>query len=278
MAEGTTGAAAVTGAVAGTSQNASQNAPQQQAGTQQVQTQGEGQAIDLRGLGEGMKPSNDKESNNIIDDNNTNDEFDLFSYDMEDNDFGDLSEYKFESLENIMQEQGIEMTEDLQIELNKYKMLAKDIGLNTEQFSKVADLFLETIQDSPLFESKQEAENKFSKESLNKMKAQMTTNEKKSYKPLITKLAKNFGEDVAKEIGTNLNVFRAVLKIATSNRKSLDGNAGIFANTTATNKSETDVRTERAEKLRAVLGNQEKVNAVFEEYNKKYPQFFKDNK
>ena len=275
MAEGTTGAAAVTGTVGGTSQNA----PQQQAGTQQVQTQGEGQAIDLRGLGEGMKPSNDKESNiSIDDDNNTNEEFNLFDYDMEDNDLGDLSEYKFESLENIMQEQGIEMTEDLQIELNKYKMLAKDIGLNTEQFSKVADLFLETIQDSPLFESKQEAENKFSKESLNKMKAQMTTNEKKSYKPLITKLAKNFGEDVAKEIGTNLGVYRAVLKIATSNRKSLDGNAGIFANTTATNKSETDVRTERAEKLRAVLGNQEKVNAVFEEYNKKYPQFFKDNK
>lgn len=270
MAEGQAG----TGAVAGTSQNA----PQQQAGTQQVQTQGEGQAIDLRGLGEGMKPSNDKESNNIIDDNNTNDKFDLFSYDMEDNDLGDLSEYKFESLEKSLQENGIEMTEDLQIEMNKYKMLAKDIGLNTEQFSKVADLFLETIQDSPLFESKQEAENKFSKESLNKMKAQMTTNEKKSYKPLITKLAKNFGEDVAKEIGTNLGVYRAVLKIATSNRKNLDGNAGIFSNETATNKSEIDVRTERAEKLRAVLGNQEKLNAVFEEYNKKYPQFFKENK
>lgn len=275
MAEGTTGAAAVTGTVAGTSQNA----PQQQAGTQQVQTQGEGQGIDLKGLGEGMKPSNDKESNiSIDDDNNTNEEFNLFDYDMEDNDLGDLSEYKFESLENIMQEKGIEMTEDLQIEMNKYKMLAKDIGLNTEQFSKVADLFLETMQDSKLFGVEQEKENKFSKEHLNNMKAQMTTNEKKSYKPLITKLAKNFGEDVAKEIGTNLNVFRAVLKIATSNRKSLDGNAGIFANTTATNKSETDVRTERAEKLRAVLGNQEKVNAVFEEYNKKYPQFFKDNK
>ena len=275
MAEGTTGAGAVTGAVGGTG-----TPPQVTQSTVTTGAEGiQGQGIEtvINGMADGMKTSNETESNDVAD-TESNDEFNFLDYDMEDNDLGDLSEYKFESLEKSLQENGIEMTEDLQIEMNKYKMLAKDIGLNTEQFSKVADLFLETMQDSKLFGVEQEKENKFSKEHLNNMKAQMTTNEKKSYKPLITKLAKNFGEDVAKEIGTNLNVFRAVLKIATSNRKSLDGNAGIFANTTATNKSETDVRTERAEKLRAVLGNQEKVNAVFEEYNKKYPQFFKDNK
>lgn len=201
-------------------------------------------------------------------------DIDFRTFDMMDDNIGELSEYKFESLENLMKENNLEMTDDVRIEMNKYKTKAKELGLNAQQFSEIANLFTETMMDGTVKSKKGEAE--ALKNNLLKMKAEMTMDERKSYKPLIAKAEKTFGEDVAKKIGTDMGLYRAFLTLATRGGSSVDGVKAAYKDPNATAKSESELRTERADKLRYAIGDRAKTDEIFKEYSTKYPQFFKD--
>lgn len=181
----------------------------------------------------------------------------------------DGEEVSQNALESFLTEKGIE-DEGVKAELQSYFDKATELGITTEQFNGLAEMFISSLEQDTQAEQQETAEAE--KQRLLDMKAQLTIDEKKAWKPLITQISKEHGEEVAKQIGTDINLFRAFLgkgseegaepKVLTNDKE-------------ATGKSKAELRVERAERLKEAYGNDEKTEAIFKEYATKYPKYFK---
>ena len=162
--------------------------------------------------------------------------------------------------------EGEEYSEEDMAEINEYASLAKELGMNENQFN----IMFRTIQLRMNREAIAEidAQIESEKNGLQNLKKQLTLEERTAWQPMARQLVAQFGDETAKAIMLNPNVYRAFL-----GRNNGEGISIKKANVPKMNYEQAlDARTNE---LREHMGDDSKVSEIIQKYEKNYPDFFK---
>lgn len=161
--------------------------------------------------------------------------------------------------------EGEEYSEEDMAQINEYASLAKDLGMNENQFN----IMFRTVQ---LQMNKQaiaeiDAQIASEKNSLQTLKSELSLEERTAWQPMARQLTSEYGEETAKAIMLNPNVYRAFLGKNKGDGISIKKNNA----PKMTHEQALDARTAE---LRENLGNDAKVQEILEKYLKEYPEYF----
>ncbi|MGL5751651.1 MAG: hypothetical protein ACRCXT_14050 [Paraclostridium sp.] len=161
--------------------------------------------------------------------------------------------------------EGEEYSEEDMAQINEYASLAKELGMNENQFN----IMFRTVQ---LQMNKQaiaeiDAQIASEKNSLQTLKSELSLEERTAWQPMARQLTSEYGEETAKAIMLNPNVYRAFLGKNKGDGISIKKNNA----PKMTHEQALDARTAE---LRENLGNDAKVQEILEKYLKEYPEYF----
>ncbi|MGL5190444.1 MAG: hypothetical protein ACRC7S_12440 [Cetobacterium sp.] len=174
------------------------------------------------------------------------------------------SEEEGEALELNLFE-GEEYSEEEMAEINNYANIAKELGMNKDQFNTIFRTVQLRMNNEAI--AKIDAKIASEKNSLQNLKNELTIEERTSWQPLAKQLTAEFGEDTAKAIMLNPNVYRAFLG---KNR----GEGISIKKSNIPKLSHEQALDARTAELQENLGNDTKIQEILNKYLKDYPEYF----
>ena len=161
--------------------------------------------------------------------------------------------------------EGEEYSEEDMAQINEYASLAKDLGMNENQFN----IMFRTVQLQMNRQAIAEIDAQIASEknSLQTLKSELSLEERTAWQPMARQLTSEYGEETAKAIMLNPNVYRAFLGKNKGDGISIKKNNA----PKMTHEQALDARTTE---LRENLGNDAKVQEILERYLKEYPEYF----
>lgn len=241
-------------------------------GTAGVGATGEGSTAQNTGVDNTQATETQTEyTEGVVDDNTASEDIESFiDFDMfeegEQSEGGEDGEDAGEGLELLTYE-GEEYSEEEMAEISEYGKLAKELGLDPLQYN----ILFRTVQLNRNKQIVAEIEGKLAqeREGLQNLKKELSLEERTAWQPMARQLVSEYGEETAKAIMTNPNIYRAFL----GRNKGLQNDVNIRKNQGAKLGLEQALEA-RTKELQENLGNGKKTIEILERYEKEYPDFF----
>ncbi|MGL5798439.1 MAG: hypothetical protein ACRCYT_09570 [Cetobacterium sp.] len=164
--------------------------------------------------------------------------------------------------------EGEEYSEEEMAEINNYASMAKELGMNKDQFNGIFRAVQLRMNNEAL--AKIDAQIAAEKNSLQSLKSELTVEERTAWQPMAKQLVSQYGEETAKAIMLNPNVYRAFL-----GKNKGDGIS--IKKSEAPKMNYEQALDARTAELQENLGNDAKITEILNKYLKDYPEFFKNN-
>lgn len=161
--------------------------------------------------------------------------------------------------------EGEEYTEEEMAEINNYAAMAKELGMNKEQFNVIFRAVQLRMNKETL--AKIDAQIASEKNILQTLKSELTVEERTAWQPMAKQLVSQYGEETAKAIMLNPNIYRAFL-----GKNKGDGISIKKSEVPKMNYEQAlDARTAE---LQQNMGNDKKITEILNKYLKDYPEYF----
>lgn len=161
--------------------------------------------------------------------------------------------------------EGEEYSEEDMTQINEYASLAKELGMNETQFNIMFRTYQLNMNRQAIAEI--DAKINAEKNTLQTLKSELSLEERTAWQPMARQLTSEYGEETAKAIMLNPNVYRAFLG---KNR----GEGISIKKSNAPKLSHEQALDARTAELQENLGNDAKITEILNKYLKDYPEYF----